>query len=294
MTSAVVQARAWARTRQATLTFRLVHYAWWGLSLGLGVAAWRLGAAARPAIDDAHAYWAASLADPYRVTAMFAPDAYHYGPPFLWLISPLKVLPYDLFREVWAGLILLALLWLVGRDLFLPALFLAPFAADYLEGNIHTLMAVAIVLSLRWPMLWVFRSSPRLRAGSGCWWFVFRREWRNLALAVGGCAVVFGVSFVFVPDQWLSWFGYLAELARRPTGFVAVPCAAGRHRGRGPVGRGPDYRRWFVPLAAMIVLPLWPFTLALSGGAVRLWQDDRRASKRSHALTAATAEAALP
>ena len=50
-------------------------------------------------------------------------------------------------------------------------------------------------------------------------------------------------------------------------------------------------RLWFqgnihILMAALIDLPLWPFTLALAAGSPRLWSDDRRGR-----LTAAEAEA---
>lgn len=295
MTAMVLKAGSWLRTQRWLRVLRFARYAWWGLGLGVGLIAWQVASAARPPIDDAHAYWAASLADPYRITAMLTPDAYHYGPPFLWLISPLKVLPFDLFRQVWVGLILLALAWLVGLDLFLPALLLSPFAADYVEGNIHILMAAAIVLSFRWPALWVFPIFTKAAGGIGILWFVFRGEWRNLAMAVGACAVVLGVSFLVVPGQWFGWFGFLADSAQRPPDYVAIPLFL--RIGIAVVGlwgAARTGRRWFVPLAAMIVLPLWPFTVALVAGSVRLWSDDRRASDRSRGLSVAAVEADQP
>lgn len=263
-------------------SIRWLRYAWWGLGIGAALTAWSLVSGWHLAGDDAHAYWAASLADPYRISAMGAPDAYHYAPPFLWLIAPLKLLPYEVFRPVWSGLILVALAWLVGLDLLLPVILLGPFMADYLFGNVNTFMAVAIVLSFRWPGFWAFPILTKAAGGVGMLWYAFRGEWRSLAVAAGTTMAILLVTAVVVPDQLVTWLtivqgapGSAADapwMAVPPWPLrVAVAVVALWWAAR-------TNRRWVVPLASMIALPIWPFTVAMTAGAIRLLRQASRSA----------------
>ena len=63
-------------------------------------------------------------------------------------------------------------------------------------GNIHLLLAAAIVLGFRWPWTWSLVLLTKITPGIGLLWFVVRREWRNLTIALGGTAAIVAVSFV--------------------------------------------------------------------------------------------------
>ena len=63
--------------------------------------------------DDAHAYWAVNVADPYtRPVATF--DAFTYTPPVALFFGLLGHLPFEVFQALWTLLIGFALLWLAG------------------------------------------------------------------------------------------------------------------------------------------------------------------------------------
>ena len=61
--------------------------------------------------------------------------------------------PFEVFQAIWTLLIGFALLWLTGPWALL-FLVIPVVASDLYLGNIHVLLAAAIVGSLRWPGLW--------------------------------------------------------------------------------------------------------------------------------------------
>jgi hypothetical protein len=271
--------RHWVEAIRRHRSIRWLRYAWWGAGIGAAATAWVAASRWRLRVDDSHAYWAASLTDPYAVIGMGEADAFHYAPPFLWLISPLRILAYDEFRMVWVGLIILSLVWLVGLDLLLPVMLLEPFVADYAAGNINTFTAVAIVLAFRWPALWAFPVLTKVAGGVGILWFAFRGEWRAFAIASGATILALAVSFILVPDQLRTWLQFIVSAPTNiddapwftlppwplRVGFAIVLLwwAAGSNR------------RWVVPLASIIALPVWPFTLAIAAASIRLAREDR-------------------
>ncbi len=46
-------------------------------------------------------------------------------------------------------------------------------------------MAAAIALGFRYPATWAFVLLAKVTPGIGLLWFLVRREWRNLAIALG-------------------------------------------------------------------------------------------------------------
>ena len=67
-------------------------------------------------------------------------------------------------------------------------------------GNIHLLLAAAIVLGFRWPWTWAIVLLTKITPGIGLLWFVVRREWRDLAIALGATAAIVAVSFLVWPE----------------------------------------------------------------------------------------------
>ncbi len=61
-------------------------------------------------------------------------------------------------------------------------------------GNVHMLLALAIVLGFRWPATWSFVLLTKVTPGIGLLWFAVRREWRSLAIALGATAVLVTLS----------------------------------------------------------------------------------------------------
>jgi Glycosyltransferase family 87 len=213
---------------------------------------------------DAHAYYFARAPGLYDALPG-TPLAYLYSPVFAQVLAPLQRLPEDLFVALWLAAIVLCLAWLAGPRLLWLAVVVA--WGDIQSANIHTFMAVAIVLSFRYPAAWAFPLLTKVTPGIGMLWYPLRREWRSLAIAVGATAAIVGVSFIADPQSWFDWI----DLLRRSAGAEAISLSA-----LTPlwlrlaiaavvviVGAGRN-AKWTVPIAAMLALPvIWPASLAL-------------------------------
>jgi hypothetical protein len=229
---------------------------------------------------DTHAYWSANPLAPYHPAGPQEFDGYFYSPAFVQVLAPFKALPWHAFAALWTLLLVAALAWMSGRWLALVIL-LPPVFIELAIGNVHLLIAAAIVLGFRWPAAWAFVLLTKVTPGVGLLWFVARREWRNLAIALGATAAIVAVSAVIAPSLWPQWLGLLTDrnatdsqslgiyaaiplLLRLPLCAVAVVWAARTDR------------PWVVPLAATLALPvLWPNAFAVAVGAIALLRDDR-------------------
>ena len=215
---------------------------------------------------DARAYWEAARGDPYARPVLGAPVAYYYSPAFLQVFAPLLALSFPAFLAAWY-LINGAALVAVARS-WLPLALLTGFVAlEVLRGNIETLMALAIVAGFRWPAAWAFILLTKVTPGVGLLWFVGRRDWRSLAIAVGATLAIAAVSFVLAPDLWQAWIASLVanagvsiDWAYFPVPLVIrLPIAAGLALVGGWFGW-----RWMVPIASTLAMPaLWPVNLTL-------------------------------
>ena len=221
--------------------------------------------------QDAHAYWSVDLANPYT-RPVATEDAFTYTPPAALFFSIVGNLPFDVFMRIWTVVIGLALLWMAGpwAILFLPIPFVA---SDVYLGNIHVLLAAAVVGSLRWPALWAIPLLTKPSVGLGLLWFAARGEWRRLAIAIGVTAVLAALAFLLAPALWPAWIQYILGTGLSPdtgTAFVVpIPFLV-----RLPVavllviwGARTD-RPWTLATASMLALPvLWQVGLAMLVGA---------------------------
>lgn len=222
---------------------------------------------------DAHAYWAANPADPYGGVRPAQQDAYFYAPVFAQLLGPLHLLPWEWFIGLWTILLSAALVWQAGLWSGLALLFV-PVFAELSVGNIHLLLAAAIVAGFRWPWLWSLPLLTKVTPGIGLLWFAVRREWRQLAIAVGATAALAAVSFVVAPSLWFRWVEVLRAAAKAPDWVFIVPVPLwARLVVAIPlvVWGARTTRHWTVPVASMLALPiLWVNGLAMLVGAVAL------------------------
>jgi hypothetical protein len=246
-------ARAW-RHRHELVGLALVAAIWvaivvfsspWGRLWGTG--------------QDAYCYWIPTYDQPYLRSDWTNPIAYVYSPAFLQLLAPIKVLPWQAYMAVWTGILLLAVRVLTGRRWFVVGVVLA--LMELAGGNVHLVLAAAMVLGFRWPWTWSIVLLTKITPGVGLLWFVVRREWRNLAIALGGTALVVAVSFAIMPEAWFQWAEVLSRVAGRDGTWAAVPIPF--------VVRVPfavaivvwgawTGRRWTVPVTGMLALPaLW-------------------------------------
>ncbi|HUP54957.1 MAG TPA: glycosyltransferase family 87 protein, partial [Methylomirabilota bacterium] len=206
--------------------------------------------------QDAYCYWFPSLDAPYARSDWTDPIAYVYSPAFLQLLQPIRVLPWQLYVAVWTAILIGAVYVLTGRKWLAVGVVLG--LMELAGGNIHLLLAAAMVLGFRWPATWALVLLTKITPGIGLLWFVVRGEWRQLAIALGATAVVVAVSFATMPDAWFEWVGVLTRIAGRDGTWAAVPIP---FLVRLPFavalvvwGARTD-RRWTVPVAGMLALP---------------------------------------
>ena len=213
---------------------------------------------------DAHAYWAADLADPYT-TAVNEHDAYLYSPAFLLAIEPLRQLPWEAFWVAWSVLNLAVLAWVVGPVLavmvLLPGAY-SPVWVNLWYGNIAILMGAALVLVFRFAGVWSFLILTKVTPVVGIAWFVARREWRHLRNAALVTLAIVAASFVITPASWFEWPRILGENSARNDVFAMLPPLGIRVAAATIIaGVGGLYSaRWTVPLAAIIAQPVFWFT----------------------------------
>lgn len=249
---------------------RLLLAIFGGISAGLILAFSIVGAGSfdpgsMGAGQDGRSYWlAVRTSFPYELQ-WGAYGAYVYSPAFSQALSPLFALPWQQFLATWTFMLLAALLVLTGPFLFGLAL---PFAFFELwGGNIHLLLALAIVAGFRWPGAWSFVLLTKVTPGIGLLWFAVRREWRSLGVALGATAVIAVASWLVAPDLWREWLDVLVRNAgsspqpgsiavsiwlRLPIAVLVVAYGAATNR------------RWLVPVGSMLAMPaLWGGSLTV-------------------------------
>ena len=235
---------------------------------------------------DAHAYWAVDVLDPYT-RPVATTDAFTYSPPAALFFGVLGQLPFEVFEAIWTLLIGFALLWLTG-PWALAFLVVPVVASDLYLGNIHVLLAAAIVGSLRHPALWAIPLLTKPSVGVGLLWFVVRREWSKLVVALGVTGALALLALVIAPPLWPAWISYLLGTGLSPdTGtayVVPIPLLIRLPAAVILVIWGARTNRpWTVPTASMLALPvLWMVGLAMLAGAfaVSAWGPLRDAARR--------------
>src|SRR5205814_6945536 len=126
--------------------------------------------------------------------------------------------------------------------------------------NIQLLLAAAIVAGFRYPGAWAFPLLTKFTCGIGLLWFAIRREWRELASALGVTAAVVVVTFFLWPGRWLDYLAFVTQGApnlpavppfywplatRLPIALVAVVIASIRGW------------RWLLVVGSVIALPIF-------------------------------------
>lgn len=233
---------------------------------GLGLIPWLLYIVAFPIAIDAHAYFVGQYGQ------LGGTDAYLYSPAFSQAVEPLRWLGWDGFRTVWRSLDVAALAVFAG-PLTGPLLFLRPVALEVNLGNIHLLLAAAVVAGFRWPAAWAFVLLTKVTPGVGLVWFAVRREWRQLAIALGATAAIAAVSFVLDPGAWFAWAGVLAAPGQTDAELlVTAPLWLRLSAAAALVAWGARTdRRWTVLVGAFLALPaVWLAASAMLVGLTRI------------------------
>lgn len=222
---------------------------WW-TATGGGFAAWLVYIATLPAAVDAHAYFLGQYGE------VGVRGAYLYSPAFSQVIEPLRWLGWNGFRTAWRVAELAVLAAFTG-PIVGPAMFVQPVAVEIEHANIHLLLAGAIVAGFRYPALWAFVLLTKVTPGVGLLWFVVRREWRNLGIALAATAAVVAVSFVAAPGAWFDWLALLADGGTVEGQLITAPLWLRLPAAAALVAWGArrDYR-WTVLVAAFLALPV--------------------------------------
>ncbi len=229
--------------------------------------------------QDARSYYGLNLADLYAGrTDWNTIGAYPYSPAFAQLVYPLNLLPWTAFVAAWTAILIGAVWLLTGPELFLLGLVVG--AMEIAGGNVSLVLALAIVAGFRYPWTWSFVLLTKITPGVGLLWFVLRREWRPLAIALGSTAAIVAVSSLLMPAAWRDWISLLQANTGKGGTWAAIPIPL---LVRGPIGvafiawGARRDQRWTVPVGAMLALPaLWYGSLSILLAVIPLTTADER------------------
>ena len=210
---------------------------------------------------DSHAYWAAAARTTYT-TGPATEDAYLYSPAFAQAIRPLAMLPWPVFAVIWAmlaGVVLALLLRPLGWRRALPLWLCC--SIEMVSGNVYWLFALVAAYGLRFPGLWAIPALTKVTPAVGLVWFLVRREWRNLFIAVAATVLVVGLSCWMDPQAWRNWLTFLATHSGESTtsvGGVSLPPVVRIPAAVVLVGWGAwTDRRWAVPVGMILAAPVF-------------------------------------
>jgi hypothetical protein len=201
---------------------------------------------------DARAYWGIDLAHPYVSSAVGDVSSYLYSPAFAWVMAPLSMLPFPVFDALWTILLVATLVWLVRPWPWAVLILFLPISYELFVGNVHFLIAAAIVIGFRRPAAWAFPILTKITPGVGLLWFVVRREWRALAIAIGVTAAVVLASFALWQAAWMDWITFLLASPGASQWLIVRVVVAGLLVAFGAM----TDRRWLVAVAVWLSLPL--------------------------------------
>ena len=245
---------------------------------------------------DAEAWWGIDLANLYA-SGIANPGeigAFRYAPVIAWLFVPATWLTWEQLIVAYVALSLGALWLMTGRRAPLFLLAFPPVLLELLNGNIHLFLGLAVWAGLRWPGAWAFVLLTKVTPGVGMVWFLARREWRNLAVALGVTGAIVLVGVVLDPGLWSDWVRSLAVASAVPASPGVPPLVI-----RLPVAAaiawfaGRTDRAWLIPVAAFVGLPIWWLqgTAILTACFPLYWERERfrtRASAMAPSMRAAT------
>jgi hypothetical protein len=239
---------------------------------------------------DAYAYWTTRDGVFYDAATTGRIGSYLYSPAFAQLLAPLVWLPVAVFTAAWTALNC-ATLWFILRRWSLVSLLFLPIPFEIISGNVHLLYAAAIVVGFRRPATWALMLLTKITPGIGVLWFLIRREWRQLTIALGVTTAIAAVSFALDAAQWNRWIdvlrvdatgagsadfqtvGWFLPLALAPRLLAAVVVVV--------LAAWTD-RRWLLPVAVVLAMPvIWLNSLAVLAACVPLAFPERLGLRRS-------------
>lgn len=216
---------------------------------------------------DARAYWGVDLAHPYLASGVGEHSTYLYSPAFAQLLVPFSALPFEVFFAFWTAVSFGLFVWLVRPWPWAIPMLILPISYELFVGNVHFLLAAAIAVGLRAPAAWAFPVLTKITPGVGALWFLVRAQWRAFAAAVGATLAISAVSFVLSPSAWSDWVTFLLSSSGRseylPERVLLAAALV-------IVGARTE-RRWLVPVAAWLALPvIWVNSWVILLAVIRL------------------------
>ena len=223
---------------------------------------------------DALAYWLVNVPGAYDIPHRSA-GSFPYSPPAALIASTFSLVSLWTFLWLWTALLVASLVWIGSSFSWMLVAFAFPFVAVELYlGNIHILLAVAVLLGFRHPWTWAFVLLTKFSCGVGLLWFVVRGEWRSLGIALGTTALLCLISLVIAPYLWPEWIRYVLAAQsiddRIWNNVIHVPLAIRMIPAVIVVvwGARTD-REWTVLVAVTLALPvLWMHGFAVLVGLV--------------------------
>jgi hypothetical protein len=212
------------------------------------------------AVFDLRTYWATRSGLDFSGLHAGPAGAYLYSPAFAQLISPLTALPLPVFSAIWTALGAALLYWLTGRRAL--ALLLLPIVLiTVVQGQLDLAFAAVVVVGLRWPAVWALPLLTKVTPGVGLVWFLVRREWRSLGIALATTVAIVAISARIDPQAWAGWFALLgrSEFPSTSDGLLFVPIALWA---RLPVAvaivawGAATNRPWTIPIAVTLGMPI--------------------------------------
>ncbi len=179
-----------------------------------------------------------------------------YSPPVAQVMGVIQsLMPFETFTFLLRAAETAVLAIVTGPALFF-SLFIPAVAIELNAVNINLLIVGAVLIGFRYPFAWAFIILTKLSPGVGLLWFAVRREWRNLAIAVGATVLIAGGSFLLAPDLWRQ---YIEQLGREPDDSIFVigwrlPLAA-----LVVIWGARTNRRWTMIVAVFLAMPRWYF-----------------------------------
>lgn len=219
----------------------------YGIAGGIALTVWASFSAMLGTPVDAWCYYRIAPGSPYWQTDY----AFFYSPAAAQAMIPFQALSFEVFVALLRAAEIAAAFALAGP--FLPlVIWWPPVATEINAANVNLLIVVVAVWGLRWPALWSFVLLTKVTPGVGLFWFAVRREWRNLAIALGSTGAIVVASFVYAPGLWFEWPAYMATIT--PSDGVPLWVRLVVAAGLVAWGARTD-RRWTVVVAVTIATP---------------------------------------
>ena len=231
---------------------------------------------------DARAYWGVDLAHPYLRSTVGELSSYLYAPAFAQLLAPFSALPFWAFFALWTAVSVALLVWLVRPWPWAVPMLILPISYELFVGNIHLMLAAALVVGLRTPVVWALPVLTKITPGVGALWLLARARWRSFAIAAGTTLAIVAVSALLSPSAWSDWIAFLLASPGRtellPERIVLAVVLV-------VFGARTD-RAWLVPVAAWLALPvIWINSWVILLAVIRL-REPRFSDARPGAATA--------